>query len=136
MTREFSEYQPQADIPQNFPRVTERGAVGGAVTKFIARTIDRKYVVGDTHSEHRERYVACCSLVSDLIAYCRKKQAQDAAWTPSAMHKRVTEGLLNSPQLVLTPGEFDWVLRELSTCMKWEFSKEGDGNAKSETPKD
>ncbi|ANY61061.1 hypothetical protein MA05_01835 [Comamonas aquatica] len=105
--------------------MTEQGAVGGAVTKFIARNIDGKYLVGDTHSEHRERYVACCSLVSDLMAYCKKKQAQDAAWTPSALHKRVTEGLKNSPELELTPAEFQWVMRELSTAMDWQIS-EGD----------
>ena len=82
-------------------------------------------VLSDTHSEHRERYVACCSLVSDLMAYCKKKQAQDAAWTPSALHKRVTEGLKNSPELELTPAEFQWVMRELSTAMDWQIS-EGD----------
>lgn len=123
MTPEFSEYQPQPEIPADFPRVTEQGAVGGAVTKFIARNIDGKYVVGDTHSEHRERYVACCSLVSDLIAYCKKKQAQDAVWTPSALHKRVTEGLKNSPELGLTSAEFRWVMHELCTAMDWQISQ-------------
>lgn len=122
MTPEFSEYQPQPLIPADFPRVTEQGAVGGAVTKFIARKIDGKYVVGDTHSEHRERYVACCSLVSDLIAYCRKKQAQDSSWTAEALHHRVTEGLKNSPELELTPAEFQWVMRELSNQMDWQIS--------------
>lgn len=122
MTPEFSEYQPQPEIPQDFPRVTERGAVGGAVSKFIARNIAGKYVVGDTHSEHRERYVACCSLVSDLIAYCQKKQAQDPFLTAAALHTRVTEGLKNSTELKLTPAELLWVMRELSTAIGWQIS--------------
>lgn len=122
MTPEFSEYQPQPETPQDFPRVTERGAVGGAVTKFVAREIGGTYLVGDTHSEHRERYVACCSLVSDLIAYCRKKQAQDPSWTAAALHNRVTEGLKKSPELELTPAELLWVMRELSTAMGWQIS--------------
>ena len=124
MTPEFSEYPPKATIPEGFPRSAERGAAGGAATKFLARHIDEKYIVGDTPAEHRERYIACCSLVSDLIAYCQKKKMQDAAWTPHALHKRVTEGLKNSPQLELTSNELDWVLRELSIHLHWQISGE------------
>lgn len=83
-----------------------QAALGGAVAKFSAREIDGKYVVGNTDAEHRERYLACCSLVSDLIAYCKRKRQLDASWTPSALHNRVTEGLKNSPQLELTTGDF------------------------------
>lgn len=123
MTPEFSEYHPQASIPEDFPRTTERGAAGGATTKYLARRIDGKYVVGDTPAEHRERYIACCSLVSDLIAYCQKKQKQDAAWTSQAMHQQVTEGLKGSPHLQLTRPELDWILRELSMHMHWQISE-------------
>lgn len=122
MTPEFSEYKPQPETPQDFPRVTERGSVGGAVTKFVAREIGGTYLVGDTHSEHRERYLACCSLISDLIVYCRKKQAQDSSWTAEALHHRVTDGLKNSPELGLTSAEFRWVMYELSTAMDWQIS--------------
>ena len=120
MTREFSEYQPQATIPKDFPRSAERGASGGAATKFLARYMDGKYVVGDTPAEHQERYLACCSLVSDLIAYSRRKQKQDVTWTAQSLRQRVIEGLKQSPQLELTGQELAWVLRELSTCMGWK----------------
>lgn len=120
MTPEFSKYQPLTSTPVEFPRTTEHGAVSGAATKFLARYVDGRYLVGDTQDETRERYVACCSLVSDLIAYCQKKQTQDAA----ALHKRVTEGLKNSPHLELTSNELDWVLRELSIHLHWQFSGE------------
>ena len=125
MTSEFNEYQPQATIPENFPRNVEYGAVSGANIKCLARCIAGKYVVGDTPAEHQERYLACCSLVSDLIAYCRKKQMQDATWTAQALHQRVTEGLKDSPQLELTRQELDWVLRELSIHMHWQISGGG-----------
>lgn len=123
MTPEFSEYQPQATIPKDFPRSAERGAAGGAAIKFLSRCIDGKYIVGDTSAEHRERYIACCSLVSDLIAYCQTKQKQDAVWTPQALYNRVSEGLKDSPQLELAPKEFNWVLRELSIHMHWQSSE-------------
>jgi len=119
MLPEFSEYQPQELIPKDFPKRTETAALGGAVAKFSAREI-----VGNTDAEHRERYLACCSLVSDLIAYCKRKRQLDASWTPSALHNRVTEGLKNSPQLGLTKGEFDWVLSELSLVMNWSVSSQ------------
>lgn len=70
------------------------------------------------------RYLACCSLVSDLIAYCKRKRQLDASWTPSALHNRVTEGLKNSPQLELTTGEFDLVVSELSLFMQLDFSSQ------------
>lgn len=124
MSPEFSEYQPQELIPKDFSKITEIAALGGAVAKFSAREIDGKYVVGNTDAEHRERYLACCSLVSDLIAYCKRKRQLDASWTPSALHNRVTEGLKNSPQLELTTGEFDLVVSELSLFMQLDFSSQ------------
>lgn len=114
MAIEFSRYQPQAATPTDFPKVTERSSLGGAVTKFSARQIEGRYIVGNTAEETRERYVACCSLLSDLIIYCDKKRAQDSAWSTDALLERVENGLKGSPQLELTHSELKWVLRELS----------------------
>ena len=119
MTTEFSQYQPLASTPAEFPRTTERGAVGGAATKFNARYVDGRYLVGDTPDETRERYIACCSLVSDLIAYCHRKQKQ-ASWTGDALLEKVEDGLKHSPQLELTQAERQWVMHELAIRMRWK----------------
>lgn len=124
MNTEFSEYQPLDSMPLDFPRATERGAVGGAATKFIAREIEGKFLVGDTQEETCERYLACCSLVSDLISYCKRKQRQDVSLSEGFLQRRVIEGLQATPQLELTAGEHQWVMSQLIRCMGWRNAKD------------
>ncbi len=119
MNTEFSEYQPVDSTPLDFPRATERGVVAGAAQKYIARQIDGKFIVGDTEEEAYERYLACCSLVSDLISYCKRKQRQDASLSEAFLQQRVIAGLRATPQLELTAGEHQWVMSQLIRCMGW-----------------
>ena len=119
MTPEFSEVQPAPQTPADFPRRIETGAIAGAAHKYIARDIDGKFLVGDTQEEAYERYVSCCSLVSDLIAYCYRKQKQ-ASWTGDALFEKVERGLKDSPQLELTQAELQWVMHELAIHMRWK----------------
>lgn len=122
-TPEFSEYQPKTSTPADFPRRSECAALSGAVTKFSARVLDGKYFVGASEEEHRERYLDCCSLLSDLIYYSRRKQKTDVLWTAEALQQRVKLGLESSPELELTQSELWWILQQLSTHMQWPAMK-------------
>lgn len=63
-------------VPDSFPRDPWPTAIGGTQTKFSARLIEWRFVVGLTEVERRERYEYCADLLQQLVPYCQRKRAE------------------------------------------------------------
>lgn len=61
-------------VPPDFLSETTLSAVPSAQSKFLARLIDGKYVLGSTEAEVHERYLMCQDLAEQLIAYCQHRR--------------------------------------------------------------
>lgn len=110
-------------VPPDFPRETMPGAVTGVQPKLLARLIDGEYVVGMTDAELHERYVMCHDLVEQLVAYCRRKAAENGGWTHAQILERVRKGTLQKArEWQLSDNEVKWLLGQVSKQLDWLVS--------------
>lgn len=106
------------EIPADFPR-EESGALPGGATKYIAKQVGGRYVVGLTEEELCQRYEGCRELLRDLVAYCERKQRELPTLSASELYSRVEQGLLANTDVGTTSAENKWVLRKLCLSQGW-----------------
>lgn len=70
-------------VPVDFPHNSSTAAITGTQTKFSARLIDGKYVVGLKPRERYERCLNCIDILEQLVTYVRRKLHEHPAKTLS-----------------------------------------------------
>lgn len=108
-------------IPESFPRGCETEWVPGAVKKYVATYDGSRFTVGLTAAELHARYLGCCDLLDDLIAYCERKKVEQPGLDDVALYRRVDKGLRNSPEIGITAAEHHWVMGALTEVMRWKL---------------
>ncbi|MDQ0140957.1 hypothetical protein [Cupriavidus necator] len=107
-------------VPLDFPRKAVLGVVPGVQSKFAARLIDGKYVVGLTDQEARERYLVCKDLAEQLVAYCRRKATERTDWTHAQILERVRNSAVQKAgEWKISPVEIEWVLVRMQAGLGW-----------------
>lgn len=96
-------------VPEGFPRDPWPAALPGAQTKFSARLINGRYVVGLTDEELVERYQMCEDLVQQLVAYCKRKLTTSPSDSQEAFLTRLEEGV-RAQDLDVSPVEITWMM--------------------------
>lgn len=99
-------------VSSDFPHDPFSTALSGSQPKFSALLIDGRYVVGLTHEERKERYLACMDLVDQLTAYVNRKHAQKPDLTMSAILDNVA-GRIAHQVWELGSVELDWIMKQL-----------------------
>lgn len=82
-------------VPEDFPRSPFSSALPGAQTKFVAREIDGKFVVGLTEDELQQRYDTCIDLLEALVTYAQRKLRERRDWGTDEVLERVRAGVLS-----------------------------------------
>ncbi|QUN27714.1 hypothetical protein KB879_27250 [Cupriavidus sp. KK10] len=108
-------------IPEDFPRDLHPAGLAGVQAKLAARKVGDQYVVGLTDEELAQRYDVCQDLVSQLTAYCKRKQAEQPAWSAAQVFERAKTGLLRKQGAwgVSAP-EVAWIMRHVATQLGWQ----------------
>jgi len=99
-------------VPDDFPRYPFPGALPGAQTKYIAREVGGKFVVGLTPQELQERYDVCMLLLEDLVAYARRKRIQRPEWSMLDVLERIRAGV-RSLESGFSEAEIEWVAEQV-----------------------
>jgi 5'-deoxynucleotidase YfbR-like HD superfamily hydrolase len=97
------------DVPESFPRDPWPAALSGAQPKLALQQVDGKYVAGVSAEEREARYVMCADLVEQLVAYCRRKQAERP--------EKPLETLLEQVDAAVRTKGWDTSPIELTWCM-------------------
>ncbi|MDM0024631.1 hypothetical protein [Variovorax saccharolyticus] len=100
-------------IPSDFPRSLELGAVAGYQSKLAVKMVEGRFVEGLTDEEHKERFLACQDLVEQLESYCRRKLRENAALDVPTLLPLVRRGVVNK-DWDLSVSELDWIMNRLS----------------------
>lgn len=100
-------------IPSDFPRATEPGAVSGHQGKLAVRMVEGRFVEGLTDEEHMERFRACQDLVEQLESYCKRKLHENNALDIPSLLPRVRQGVIHK-DWDLSLQELDWIMRRVS----------------------
>jgi hypothetical protein len=97
------------DVPESFPRDPWPAALSGAQPKLALRLEDGQYKSGISDEEREARYAMCADLVEQLVAYCRRKQAQQP--------EKPLETLLEQVDAAVRTRGWDTSPIELTWCM-------------------
>lgn len=100
----------EACVPMEFPREFSAPTLPGAQTKFTARKIDGRFVVGLTESELYERWVYCEDLAQQLSDRTRRKQAAGLVSDLDASYPE-TERRLRGQGWDLSNDEVIWLMK-------------------------
>lgn len=106
------ERSTKSSLPDDFPTNPLPAALAGTQTKFSARLINGKYVVGLTAEERSQRYLHCLDLVNQLIAYTQRKRVQK----PEVPMGDVLHDIVNRIPLQgwgLGTPELEWIAKQL-----------------------
>jgi hypothetical protein len=106
------ERSSKSSVPDDFPTDPFPAALAGSQTKFSARLIEGKYVVGLTAEERHQRYLHCLDLVNQLIAYTQRKREQK----PEVPKADVLDDIVNRIPLQgwdLGTSEMEWIAKQL-----------------------
>lgn len=106
------ERSSKSSVPDDFPTDPFPAALAGSQTKFSARLIYGKYVVGLTAEERHRRYLHCLDLVNQLIAYTQRKRVQK----PEVPMADVLDDIVNRIPLQgwdLCTRELEWIAKQL-----------------------
>lgn len=99
-------------VPDDYPRDPCPAALGGAQTKFAARLVEGRFVVGLTDEERRERYLYCANWVESLVAYIPKKRLRRADMSLEDVLQYVHAGI-RSERGDLGEVELYWIMAKL-----------------------
>lgn len=97
-----------AGIPPDFPSTPHLASLAGAQPKLAVRLVNGQYVVGLTPEELQARFDLCEDLVGQLVAYCRRKQAEHPGWSQEELLSKVADAL----RAKAAAGEEGWDLSE------------------------
>ncbi len=99
-------------VPDDFPRDPLALGLPGTQTKFGARVIDGKFVIGHTPEELGQRYLVCMELVDQLTAYVRRKLTKGPDLMLNALLDNVASRLPHQGW-GLDSRELAWIERQL-----------------------
>ncbi len=99
-------------IPDDFPNTPSTAALPGTQTKFSARLIDGKYVVGLTTEERHRNYLYCLDLLEQLIAYVHRKLHENPTKPVSEVMDNVVSRIPLQGWDLVNP-EIEWISRRL-----------------------
>lgn len=98
-----------SDVPADFPQDPWPAAVAGAKPKSPARLIDGKFVLGLTDEKRLVNYELCSDLVMQLLAYCKRKKAEQPHEAGCEVLGRVETNVRNKGWNVWSI-EISWVM--------------------------
>lgn len=108
-------------IPEDFPRRTLLGAVGGAAPKVLARkTEDGRYSAFVSDDEHLQAYENAEDLVQQLKDYALRKERENPDWTRDFNMNRIREVIqskVRSAEWDFTADEQVWIMARLSRLL-------------------
>ena len=99
-------------VPADFPRACG-GALSGAHPKIAVRLVAGKFVGPATEEEHRARYDACKSLVTQLVEYSRRKRPQLAHLSLSEFMERVRDAVIRK-EWGVEHDELAWIMKRVA----------------------
>lgn len=109
-------------IPDNFPRRTLMGSVGGAAPKFLVRETDEgQYSAFVDDEEYRQAYENAEHLAQQLKGYALRKERENPAWTREFNLKRIREGIqakVRSSEWDFTVDEQAWIIQRLNQLLE------------------
>lgn len=109
----------QFDVPANFPRPVNLGAVGGAQPKFLATKYEgRYYSPGCTPPELHANWQYCISLVEQFVSACIETKAGKRKGMPEVEILGQYLTRLIQAQWC-SEAESRWVIRETATVLGW-----------------
>nr|CBA32550.1 hypothetical protein Csp_D32710 [Curvibacter putative symbiont of Hydra magnipapillata] len=100
-------------VPGDFPTDVYPSALAGSQTKFSARVIDGKYVVGLTPAERSQHYLQCLDLLNQLTEYTQRKLDQK----PEAPRAEILDDIVKRIPLqgwALSTPELEWIAKQLT----------------------
>ncbi|KGV23549.1 hypothetical protein X894_343 [Burkholderia pseudomallei MSHR4462] len=100
-------------VPDDFPREPDPGAVTGAQPKILVRKVDGRYQTAITDEEVQARYDACEDLAAQLCEYALRKVATSGL-APDVALSRAEKGLrakVNAGQWDFSQCEVDWLVK-------------------------
>ncbi|NTY38079.1 hypothetical protein [Burkholderia diffusa] len=103
----------RSTVPDDFPRETVQGAIGGYRPKLLLRRIDGQIVAEPTDEERFTRYDACEDLAQQLVSYANRKLA--ACPTPSL--RDVLARIEHNVAAKVSSGQWDISVAELGWMM-------------------
>jgi hypothetical protein len=106
------ELSSRSVVPDDFPSDPFPAALAGTQTKFAARLINCKYVVGLTPEERSQRHLECLDLVNQLSAYIQRKREQK----PEVPLPDILDNVVNRIPLQgwnLGIQELEWIAKQL-----------------------
>lgn len=112
-----------AQVPDNFPRPQQFGAVPGAQAKYLATKYKgRFYSPGCAPPELFENWRHCMSLVEQFVSSCIETKAGKRSHMPEAQILDQYLVRLISSQWV-SEDEARWVIREAARLLGWPMSE-------------
>lgn len=108
----------EMSIPEDFPRRTLAGAVGGAAPKFLAReTEEGRYSAYVSDDERQQAYDNAEDLAQQLKGYALRKEREHPDWTREFNLNRIREGIqskVRSAEWDFTADEQVWIMARLA----------------------
>lgn len=106
------EVPSRSKVPDDFPSDLFPSALAGSQTKFSARLIDNKFVVGLTPEERSQHYLQCLDVLNQLIAYTQRKLNQK----PQVPRAEILDDIVKRIPLQgwdLSTPELAWIAQQL-----------------------
>lgn len=102
----------RSEVPGDFPVDLFPSALAGSQTKFSARVVDGRYMVGLTPEERSQHYLQCLDLLNQLIEYTQRKLNQK----PQVARNEILDDIANRIPLQgwdLSAPEMQWIAKRL-----------------------
>lgn len=97
-------------VPDDFPRDHTAPTIPGAQTKFLARKIGGRYIVGLTEEELYARWDYCEDLAKQLAARTRRKMASGLVPDLEAFYQE-TERRVRGQGWDVNENEVQWLMK-------------------------
>jgi hypothetical protein len=114
-------------IPDDFPRKSAQGAIGGYQPKVLLRRAGDQLISGSTAEELSTRYDACEDLAGQLASYARRKLAGNPVQSPcdtlSKIETDVTRNV-SSGQWDISPAEITWIMKRVRELLTEELQSD------------
>ncbi|WP_321968074.1 hypothetical protein [Burkholderia cepacia] len=103
-------------IPEDFPRESPQGAIGGYRPKLLLRRAGGRLISGPTDEELFTRYDACEDLARQFATYTRRKFTEDPLQSQSDSLSRIETEITKKVSLGqwdISPAEIAWIMKRV-----------------------
>lgn len=107
-------------VPDDFPRETVQGAIGGYRPKLLLHRVGGQLVAGPTEEDRFARYDACEDLAQQLASYARRKLAEDPSRTLRDLLAKIeldVAAKTSSGQWDISAAEITWMMPRVYTLL-------------------